>query len=49
MAVALESSTERAETAHGTRLRAVDLLLAGYLTVVSVVALARAPEQPGCW
>jgi membrane-associated phospholipid phosphatase len=49
MAVALESSTERAEAARGTRLRAVDLLLVGYLTVVSVVALARAPEQPGCW
>ena len=30
-------------------LRPVDLLLLGYLSVVSVVALARAPEQPGCW
>jgi membrane-associated phospholipid phosphatase len=27
----------------------VDLLLAGYLAVVSLVALARAPGQPGCW
>jgi membrane-associated phospholipid phosphatase len=27
----------------------VDRLLAGYLAVVSVVALVRAPGQPGCW
>jgi membrane-associated phospholipid phosphatase len=27
----------------------VDILLAGYLAVVSVVAFARAPELPGCW
>jgi membrane-associated phospholipid phosphatase len=27
----------------------VDLLLAGYLAVVSLVAVVRAPEQPGCW
>ena len=30
-------------------LRPVDLLLLGYLSVVSVVAVARAPAQPGCW
>ena len=27
----------------------MDLLLAGYLAVVSLVALIRAPGQPGCW
>jgi membrane-associated phospholipid phosphatase len=27
----------------------VDLLLLGYLSVVSVVAVLRAPAQPGCW
>jgi membrane-associated phospholipid phosphatase len=27
----------------------VDLLLLGYLSVVSVVAVGRAPAQPGCW
>jgi membrane-associated phospholipid phosphatase len=32
-----------------TGLRAVDLLLLVYLTVVSVVAAIRAPSQPGCW
>jgi membrane-associated phospholipid phosphatase len=30
-------------------LRAVDLLLLGYLGVVSAMALLRAPAQPGCW
>lgn len=49
VAVAVEPTRERAATARGTRLRPVDLLLAGYLGVVSLVALARAPERPGCW
>jgi membrane-associated phospholipid phosphatase len=35
--------------AVGTSLRAVDLLLVGYLAIVSVVAAMRAPGQPGCW
>jgi membrane-associated phospholipid phosphatase len=35
--------------ARSEPLRAVDLLLLGYLTVVSVVATLRAPENPGCW
>ena len=35
--------------AVAARLRAVDLLLLAYLSVVSVVAAARAPTQPGCW
>jgi membrane-associated phospholipid phosphatase len=49
MAVTAETATERAATARRTPLRPVDLLLAGYLLVVSLVALARAPGQPGCW
>lgn len=48
MAVAV-AERERVATAGGTGLRPVDILLAGYLAVVSVVALLRAPEQPGCW
>jgi len=35
--------------ARPERLRAVDLLLLGYLGVVSAVAVVRAPSQPGCW
>lgn len=31
------------------RLRAVDLLLLGYIAVVSVVAVLRAPSKPECW
>jgi membrane-associated phospholipid phosphatase len=49
MAVATETARERAAVAHRAQLRPVDLLLAGYLGVVSLVALARAPEQPRCW
>jgi membrane-associated phospholipid phosphatase len=30
-------------------LRPVDYLLLGYLTIVSVLAAVRAPDQPGCW
>ena len=30
-------------------LRAADLLLLAYITVVSVVAAVRIPESPGCW
>jgi membrane-associated phospholipid phosphatase len=49
MAVAVRAVRETAAPARSTALRPVDLLLFGYLAVVSVVALARAPEQPGCW
>jgi membrane-associated phospholipid phosphatase len=35
---------DRSET-----LRPVDYLLLGYLGIVSVVAVVRAPAQPGCW
>ncbi len=48
MAVAV-ADRGRVETVRGTPLRAVDILLAGYLAVVSVVALIRAPGLPGCW
>jgi membrane-associated phospholipid phosphatase len=48
MAVAV-ADRGRAETVRGTPLRAVDILLAGYLAVVSVVAVIRAPSLPGCW
>lgn len=40
---------ERVRTRTGTPLRLVDLLLAGYLAIVSVVAAIRAPQRPGCW
>lgn len=49
MAVAVHPARESTADAPGTPLRPVDLLLAGYLALVSLVALARAPEQPGCW
>ena len=49
MAIATETAPERAAPAQPGRLRPVDRLLAGYLAVVSVVALVRAPGQPGCW
>jgi membrane-associated phospholipid phosphatase len=49
MAIATETARERAAPPHRGRLRLVDLMLAGYLAVVSVVALVRAPGQPGCW
>ena len=49
MAIATETAPERAAPARPGRLRPVDRLLAGYLAVVSVVALVRAPGQPGCW
>jgi membrane-associated phospholipid phosphatase len=46
MAVAVEGSEVRKRS---TSLRAVDLLLLGYVGVVSVVAALRAASQPGCW
>jgi membrane-associated phospholipid phosphatase len=49
VAVALTvSSTESGATESG-RLRAVDLLLLGYLTIVSIVAVVRASSRPGWW
>ncbi|MGI9041450.1 MAG: phosphatase PAP2 family protein [Gemmatimonadales bacterium] len=49
MAVALPASHEASTPHRSQPLRAVDWLLLGYLSIVSVVALARAPEQPDCW
>lgn len=49
MALALPVSSAEPATTRSTPLRAVDLLLLGYLAVVSVVAAGRAPTQPGCW
>jgi membrane-associated phospholipid phosphatase len=40
---------ERVESERASPLRPVDLLLAGYLVVVSVVAVVRAPGLPNCW
>jgi membrane-associated phospholipid phosphatase len=51
VAVALPVRSSDAEPAapRSTPLRPVDLLLLSYLAVVSVVAVIRAPSQPGCW
>jgi membrane-associated phospholipid phosphatase len=48
MALAISDRRARAAVERGG-LRSVDVLLLGYLGVVSVVALARAERQPGCW
>jgi membrane-associated phospholipid phosphatase len=42
------AARERVESERAS-LRPVDLLLAGYLAVVSVVAILRAPGLPNCW
>jgi hypothetical protein len=39
----------RVRSGRASPLRPVDLLLAGYLVVVSVVWLVRAPGLPNCW
>jgi membrane-associated phospholipid phosphatase len=49
VAVALPVSSSESATVRSTPLRAVDLLLLGYLSIVSVVAVLRAPSRPGCW
>src|SRR3954468_22298289 len=49
MAVAVEVGAEVRKRLRSSSLRAVDLLLLGYVGVVSVVAALRAPAQPGCW
>ena len=48
MAVAV-AARERVELGQASPLQPVDLLLAGYLVVVSVVAVVRAPRLPNCW
>jgi membrane-associated phospholipid phosphatase len=49
VAVALTIPDVEPASARSTRLRAVDLLLLGYLTIVSVVAVLRASSRPGWW
>ena len=48
MAVAV-ATRERVKSGRASPLRPVDLLLAGYLVVVSIVAIVRAPGLPNCW
>ena len=49
MALALPTSSGKPITSRRTTLRAVDWLLLGYLSIVSVIAAIRAPAQPDCW
>ena len=49
VAVTVDVGTRVRRLTRSSPLRAVDLLLLGYLGVVSVVAAIRAPSQPGCW
>ena len=49
VAVTLGISSRESAAARTTSLRAVDLLLLGYLGVVSVVAVIRVPDRPGWW
>jgi membrane-associated phospholipid phosphatase len=49
MAVALTGSPTAPASTRPDSLRPVDWILLGYLTVVSLVALIRAPARPGCW
>jgi membrane-associated phospholipid phosphatase len=49
VALAVTSSPPVPAPARPDSLRPVDWLLLAYLTVVSVVAVLRAPSRPGCW
>jgi membrane-associated phospholipid phosphatase len=49
VAVALTVSSTESSATQSSRLRAVDLLLLGYLTIVSIVAVVRASSRPGWW
>ena len=49
MAVAVRPRRGRARATDRPRLRRVDLVLLGYLAVVTAVAVSRAPGQPECW
>lgn len=49
MAVAVRHPARVDAPRRRPRLDVVDLLLLGYLAVVSAVAVHRAPGQPGCW
>jgi len=43
------ATREQVQSRRGSPLQPVDLLLAGYLVIVSVVAIVRAPGLPNCW
>ena len=47
MALAVDSPVAGIPSERGT-LQAVDLLLLGYLTIVSVIMLHQTPTQPKC-
>jgi membrane-associated phospholipid phosphatase len=49
VAVAVEVRSEVRKRLRSSSLRAVDLLLLGYVGVVSIVAVVRAPGQPASW
>jgi membrane-associated phospholipid phosphatase len=48
VAIAVEVGSPERKQTRSSALRAVDLLLLGYLGIVSVVAAVRAPGQPAC-
>jgi len=49
VAVAVNVATQDRSGTRGSPLRAVDLLLLGYLGVVSVIAAVRVSSRPACW
>jgi len=49
MAVAVAGSATARAQSRPDSLRPVDWILLGYVLIVSVVAVMRAPERPGCW
>jgi membrane-associated phospholipid phosphatase len=49
VALAVPSAAEVTGITRREPLRGVDLLLSGYLAIVSLVALSRVHEQPLCW
>ena len=49
MAVALGISSKESSVVRSSQLLPVDLLLLGYLTIVSIVTVLRASSRPGWW